>query len=93
MLYDSGNTTLRDGGPGATDLSEMAQQSAGEALLSLAGLQTANLFGGSNADPKNAIRSLSTKIGFGKLRQKFFGRFVARFLNFYLKQSDGDDSR
>ena len=73
--------------PGATDLSEMAQQSAGEALLSLAGLQTANLFGGSSGDAKNAIRSLSTKIGFGKLGQRFFGRFVARFLNFYLSRA------
>jgi hypothetical protein len=73
--------------PGATDLSEMAQQSAGEALLSLAGLQTANLFGGSSADAKNAIRSLSTKTGFGKLGQKFFGRFIARFLNFYLSRA------
>jgi hypothetical protein len=73
--------------PGATDLSEMAQQSAGEALLSLAGLRTPNLFGGSSADAKNAIRSLSTKTGFGKLGQKFFGRFVARFLNFYLSRA------
>ena len=72
---------------GATDLSEMAQQSAGEALLSLAGLQTANLFGGSSPDVKKAIRSLSTKTGFGKLGQKFFGRFVARFLNFYLSRA------
>jgi hypothetical protein len=71
----------------ASDLSEMAQQSAGEALLSLAGLQTANLFGGSSTDAKNAIRSLSTKTGFGKLGQKFFGRFVARFLNFYLSRA------
>jgi hypothetical protein len=73
--------------PGPTDLSEMAQQSAGEALLSLAGLRTANLFGGSSADAKNAIRSLSTKAGFGKLGQRFFGRFVARFLNFYLSRA------
>jgi hypothetical protein len=73
--------------PGASDLSEMAQQSAGEALLSLAGLRTANLFGGSSADAKNAIRSLSTKTGFGKLGQKFFGRFVARSLNFYLSRA------
>jgi hypothetical protein len=72
---------------GATDLSEMAQQSAGEALMSLAAIRTANLFGGSGADVKNAIRSLSTKKGFGKLGQRFFGRFVARFLNFYLSRA------
>jgi hypothetical protein len=73
--------------PGASDLSEIAQQSAGEALLSLAGLQTGNLFGESGADAKNAIRALSTKTGFGQLGQKFFGRFIARFLNFYLSRA------
>ena len=78
---------LRQGPSGATDLSEMAQQSAGEALLSLAGLRTASLFSGSSADAQNAIRSLSTKTGFGKLGQRFFGRFVARFLNFYLSRA------
>jgi hypothetical protein len=78
---------LRHSPSGATDLSEMAQQSAGEALLSLAGMRTVSLFGGSSADARNAIRSLSTKTGFGKLGQRFFGRFVARFLNFYLSRA------
>jgi len=71
---------------GSTDLSEIAQQSAGEAIASLAGSRTANLFGGSSADVQNAIRSLSTKKGFGELGQRFFGRFMARFLNFYLSR-------
>jgi hypothetical protein len=71
---------------GATDLSEIAQQSAGEAITSLAGSRTVSLFGGSSADVQNAIRSLSTKKGFGELGQRFFGRFVARFLNFYLSR-------
>ncbi|MBZ5706994.1 MAG: hypothetical protein LAN63_16730 [Acidobacteriia bacterium] len=74
---------------GATDLSEMAQQSAGEALMSLAGTRTASLFGGSGTDTRNAIRSLSTKKGFGELGQRFFGIFVARFLNFYLSRATG----
>jgi len=78
---------LRRNPTGATDLSEMAQQSAGEALLSLAGARTASLFTGSSTDARNAIRSLSTKTGFGKLGQRFFGRFVARFLNFYLSRA------
>jgi len=71
---------------GATDLSEIAQQSAGEAITSLAGSQTASLFSGSSTDVQKAIRSLSTKKGFGELGQRFFGRFVARFLNFYLSR-------
>jgi hypothetical protein len=70
---------------GSTDLSEIAQQSAGEAITSLAGPRTVSMFGGSS-DVRNAVRSLSTKKGFGDLGQRFFGRFVARFLNFYLSR-------
>jgi hypothetical protein len=77
---------LRRNSSGATDLSEMAQQSAGEAITSLAGARTENLFGGSGADIQDAMRSLSTKKGFGELGQRFFGRFAARFLNFYLSR-------
>jgi hypothetical protein len=72
---------------GATDLSEMAQQSVGEALMSLAGTRTANLFGGDVDEVRNAVRSFSTKKGFGELGQRFFARFVARFLNFYLSRA------
>jgi hypothetical protein len=72
---------------GSTDLSEMAQQSVGEALLSLADTRTTSLFGGSRDEVRNAIRTLSTKKGFGDLGQRFFGRFVARFLNFYLSRA------
>jgi hypothetical protein len=71
---------------GATDLSEIAQQAAGEALASLAGGRTINLFGGNKEELQHAIRTLSTKKGFGELGQRFFGRFVARFLNFYLSR-------
>ena len=72
---------------GATDLSEMAQQSVGEALMSLADTRAVNLFGGSSDEVRNAIRTLSTKKGFGELGQRFFGVFVARFLNFYLSRA------
>jgi hypothetical protein len=72
---------------GSTDLSEIAQQSAGEAIASLAGSKTVSMFAGSRDDVRNAVRSLSTKKGFGDLGQRFFGRFVARFLNFYLSRA------
>jgi hypothetical protein len=75
---------------GATDLTEIAQQSAGEAIASLAGSRTVSLFGANSADVQNALRSLSTKKGFGELGQRFFGRFVARFLNFYLSRVTAD---
>jgi hypothetical protein len=70
---------------GASDLSEIAQQSAGEAITSLTSHRTANLFT-SGTDVRDAVRPLSTKKGFGQLSQRFFGSFMARFLNFYLSR-------
>lgn len=78
---------VNESSSGPTDLSEIAQQSVGEALISLAETRTANLFGGGSDEVRNAIRTLSTKKGFGELGQRFFGRFVARFLNFYLSRA------
>jgi hypothetical protein len=73
---------------GATDLSEMAQQAVGEALTSLLAAQTPSIFEGADSeDLKKALRTLSTKRGFGHLGQRFFGRFVARFLNFHLSRA------
>jgi hypothetical protein len=85
-VQDAIDRHLRQYPSRATDLSEMAQQSAGEAITSLAGRRTESLFGGSGADVKDAMRSLSTQKGFGELGQRFFGRFIARFLNFYLSR-------
>jgi len=85
-VQDAIDRHIRQSPLGATDLSEIAQQSAGEAITSLVGTRTASLFGGSSADIRDAMRSLSTKKGFGELGQRFFGRFVARFFNFYLSR-------
>jgi hypothetical protein len=71
---------------GATDLSEIAQQSAGEAITSLTGPRTASLFA-NDTDVRDAVRPLSTKKGFGELGQRFFGTFITRFLNFYLSRA------
>jgi hypothetical protein len=70
----------------ATTISEMAQQAAGEAIASLAGPAAVTLFGSGREELQEAIRQLSTKAGFAKLGQKFFGCFMARFLNFYLSR-------
>jgi hypothetical protein len=70
----------------STDISEMAQQSAGEALASLTEGSATSLFGGGEEQLNKALRELSTRDGFGKLGQRFFGRFMARFLNFYLSR-------
>lgn len=73
---------------GATDLGEMAQQAVGEALTSLLTARTRSLFEDADLkDLKNALRLLSTKKGFGQLGQRFFARFVARFLNFHLSRA------
>jgi hypothetical protein len=77
---------IRESSSGATDLSEIAQQAAGEVFASLADVESGNLFGISGTDVKNVVRAASTKKGFGQLGQRFFGRFTARFLNFYLSR-------
>lgn len=72
------------GGP--TEVGEMAQQAAGEAVASLAGPRAASLFGSGQAELQEAVRGLSTKGGFSDLGQRFFGCFMTRFLNFYLSR-------
>ena len=69
-----------------TDISEMAQQAVGEALTMLAGGSISSLFGEEQPHLQSALRSLSTKDGFAHLGQVFFGRFLTRFLNFYLSR-------
>jgi hypothetical protein len=69
-----------------TDISEMAQQAAGEALATLAGPKSMTLFGCGKNEMRLAVRELSTKAGFAHLSQVFFGRFMARFLNFYISR-------
>jgi hypothetical protein len=66
---------------GATDLSEMAQQAAGEALTSLLAWQTPRIFGDIDSnDLKNALRSLSTKKGFGQIDAPGKGIFLTNEL-------------
>jgi len=69
-----------------TDISEMAQQAAGEAIATLAATKASTLFGAGRVELKTALKDLSTKKGFSKLGHKFFGRFMSNFLNFYLSR-------
>lgn len=69
-----------------TDISEMAQQAAGEAVSELAGPDATTLFGSGPAELQASLRKLSTKTGFANLGQRFFSRFMSRFLNFYLSR-------
>lgn len=70
-----------------SDISEIAQQAAGEALTNLTVEEARSLFGTGEKELQNAVRRLSTSRGFADLGQKFFGRFMARFLNFYLSRA------
>jgi hypothetical protein len=70
----------------ATDVSEMAQRAAGETLGRLAKTRSLDLFGGKRFQLLETMRGFSTKKGFGRMGQIFFGAFLARFLNFYLSK-------
>src|SRR5262249_19180532 len=69
-----------------SDVSEMAQQAAGEAVATLARPRAVSLFGSDKEQLRRALHALSTKRGFAELGQRFFGRFVSYFLNFYLSR-------
>lgn len=71
---------------GSSDVGEIAQQAACEAVAALAGPNARTLFGQGSAELQDAVRQLSTRAGFRRLGQHFFGRFTARFLNFYLSR-------
>jgi hypothetical protein len=70
----------------SSDISEIAQRAAGDVLCSLVGERAVTLFGDTGEELRLAVRSLSTKSGFAHLGQEFFGRFLARYLNFYLSR-------
>jgi hypothetical protein len=69
-----------------TDISEIAQKAAGEAMIGTAREKLSTLFGLSIEEVRLAVRKVSTKKGFGELGQRFFGVFMTRFLNFYLSR-------
>ena len=69
-----------------TDISEMAQRAAGEAISRLAAPRAATLFGDAD-DLRLAIRELSTREGFAELGRRFFGQFMVRYLNFFLSRA------
>lgn len=70
----------------SSDIGEIAQQAAGEAIASLTADRAVTLFGSGSEELRQAVRKLSTKTGFATLGQKFFGVFMTRYLNFYLSR-------
>lgn len=77
---------------GSTDISEIAQQAAGEALARLAGPRAVTLFGAGSDELRDAVKELSTKAGFSRLGQRFFSGFMSRFLNFYISRITASQS-
>jgi hypothetical protein len=69
-----------------SDICEIAQQAAGEALTVLAAPKSQTLFGSGPEELRSAVKDFSTTKGFSRLGQKFFGNFMARFTNFYLSR-------
>jgi len=69
-----------------TDISEIAQLAATEAISHLIAPRAQSLFGTGPEEVRVATKELSTKKGFSDLGQLFFGRFMARYLNFYLSR-------
>jgi len=69
-----------------TDLGEIAQMAAVEALSATAGAAAAPLFGESIASTQATLRSFSTDQGFATLAHGFFTRFVERYLTYHLSR-------
>jgi hypothetical protein len=69
-----------------SDVSEIAMRALGETLATTLDSRPATLFGPAGEELRLAIRASSTRNGFAELSQRFFGNFIARFLNFYLSR-------
>jgi hypothetical protein len=69
-----------------TDIGEMAQMAAAEAITSTLSGKLINLFDTTSVEVKEAVRSCSTKAGFANLTHDFFARFTQRFLTYHLSR-------
>jgi hypothetical protein len=76
---------LRHNG-GRTDLGEMAQMAASEALVALGSPSNASLFETTAADVQQAIKSLSTNKQFSTLAREFFTRLSRKYLTYFLSR-------
>jgi hypothetical protein len=75
-----------DAKPGLrTDLAEIAQAAAGEALLQALAPEAISLFDETD-DLRGAVARSATRGGFGKLARSFFAGFTTRYINFYLSR-------
>jgi len=69
-----------------TDLGEMAQMAAAEALASVLGRRTQSLFATTPEDVRRELAGLATKKQFGTLARDFFAGLTRRYLTFFLSR-------
>lgn len=69
-----------------SDVSEMAQFAATEALTENIMRRSQSLFGTTSDDVKQAIKELSTKNNFAGFAKDFFGRFSYRYLSYFISR-------
>ncbi len=82
---DAVDRQIRETGP-RSDLGEMAQMAASEALATVAGRDLPGLFGPSPQDVKLAIGKLASTNQFSVLARDFFARLTKRHLDYYLSR-------
>jgi hypothetical protein len=75
---------------GRTDLGEMAQAAAGEAVVRIVSPRAANMFGTTPADVRSAFAGLATVRQFGVFARFFFARFVFKCLSYFLSRTLAD---
>jgi hypothetical protein len=69
-----------------SDLSEIGQKALGETLFTLISGETFDLFDDDKGNLQGVLKGYCTKNGFGTITQTFFGKFLTRYLNFYLSR-------
>ncbi|SRR5579862_20158 len=71
---------------GRTDLGEMAQMAAAEALTRMLGERSRRLFASSGKDVRRDLGTFATAKQFGVLARDFFGSLTRRYLTFFLSR-------
>lgn len=69
-----------------SDIGEMAQMAAAEAMTATLSGRLTNLFETTHVDVQRAMRDSSTQTGFANLAHDFFSRFTQRFLTYHLSR-------
>lgn len=77
----------RPNNQGRTDLGEMAQMAAAEALTRVVGDQTSSLYGSNAEDVQRAFKKLGTVRQFSRFGRAFFVRFTYKCLDYFLSRT------